>query len=264
MVDSTIKSQPQERLVFLEAFLDWNGTFNRVNLENRFKISNIQASADIQTYLKNCERKNKRNATYNTRERTYKKSDKFFHLYPPTSPQKAKALGVPLEEETIKLPYRSCPQKILTKVHQTIKEKKGIEIKYASLNSRSLGWRIIYPHHLVWDGLRHHTRAFCPKNKRFVDFVLARISDYKEKTKDPLEEANSENDKDWQEICQIKAQVNQELGSEITQALEKEYQSDSNGVITFQTRRAFQNTVETNLGLIVPSLPLLRKIKEKI
>jgi hypothetical protein len=243
------KTPALDRQRFIEAHLDWKGTLSRTVLCQRFGICDMHASGDISTYKNQVKEKGGENLIYDTSAKTYKRHDPFVHIYPPTSIKEACALGVAIQEEEIKLPYKPSNQNTLAAIHRAISTQIGLEILYASVNSGEIKWRTIFPHHLVWDGTRHHTRAYCPLNKRFVDFATPRILDWKTLTTPRPIEADPHNDTAWNTPIQIPLCINPNMPKAILSALEHEYNADPQGHIFVTTKSAFQKAVELKLGI---------------
>jgi len=177
------------RYRLIEVIALWEGRLTTNHLMRAFGIGRQQASKDINTYL----------ADYGPENLLY---DRFLKGYRPTEDfHPAFTRGVAdeylqmmhsredlacsfealavreLNTEVLLPPARDLRPEVLRPVLQACREKKRVEIEYASLAHPQPEYRVIQPHTVVHTGYRWHVRAWCEKNGDFRDFVLSRISD---------------------------------------------------------------------------------------
>ena len=98
--------------------------------------------------------------------------------------------------ELIRQGARDLRPEVLQPVLQACRERKRVEIEYASLANPEPEYRVIQPHTVVHTGYRWHVRAWCEKNGDFRDFVLSRIGDQPELVTAATQRA--EDDDAWQ------------------------------------------------------------------
>ncbi|MCU5786148.1 helix-turn-helix transcriptional regulator [Alloalcanivorax marinus] len=177
------------RYRLIEVIALWEGRLTTNHLMRAFGIGRQQASKDINTYL----------SDYGPENLVY---DRFLKGYRPTPgfrpvftrgvadeylqmmharedlASSFEALAVrELNTEVLLPPARDLRPEVLQPVLQACRERKRVEIEYASLANPEPEYRVIQPHTVVHTGYRWHVRAWCEKNGDFRDFVLSRISD---------------------------------------------------------------------------------------
>lgn len=177
-------TQPQkERLRFIDFRLYFFASLNRNDLTNRFGIKEAAATRDIAAYRG----LRPNNALYDANLKSYKKTNSFKPLvsYQPNDVLKTISTGIGDASVIESKPLLPCETPatltkpnidIIATITNAIALKKGVEIKYFSLNSGG-SYREIIPFTLVSNGLRWHVRGYERKKHRFRDFVLTRILD---------------------------------------------------------------------------------------
>ena len=197
------KWSEQQRLKFIERLLFWRGTINRRDLLEHFGISSPQATNDLVNYST----LNPGGCRYNVRTRRYESGeDMELVLTVPDFGRDMQSLGnqigpqegVPFVVEP-EQPARGADPRILRDLCLAAHRQQSVDIHYYSVHSGTAVWRRISPRAFGNDGLRWHTRAYCPKNEDFRDFVIGRIRKVREPKACP---AAGQIDEDW--ISQVK------------------------------------------------------------
>jgi predicted DNA-binding transcriptional regulator YafY len=177
------------RYRLIEVIALWEGRLTTNHLMRAFGIGRQQASKDINRYL----------AAFAPDNLTY---DRFLKGYRPTATFRPvftrgvadeylqmmharedlacsfETLAVrELDTAVLRAPSRDLRPEVLKPVLQACRERKRVEIEYASLAHPRPEYRVIQPHTVVHTGYRWHVRAWCEQNSGYRDFVLSRISD---------------------------------------------------------------------------------------
>ena len=205
----------ERRLEFIEFRLFWEGHVNRGDLMDAFGVSVNQASTDLNRYIGMAPD----NMVYDKSARTYIRGTEFQPLF--LKPDASRYLsqlrsvadgildradawiGQFPSYDAAPTPVRGVNAKTLRSVVAAIRRSEAIEVKYQSLSRPEPRWRWIAPHAIGFDGFRWHTRAFCPTDHSFKDFLLSRIIEVRG-TKPS--EVGPDADTDWNE------QVTLEIG----------------------------------------------------
>ncbi len=92
---------------------------------------------------------------------------------------------------------------ILAPISRAIHLKRPIEIRYSSFTSGELT-REIVPFALANNGLRWHVRAYDRRRRDFIDFVLTRIHDVRERPTGKVEEHEMpQHDLEWGRVLEL-------------------------------------------------------------
>lgn len=177
----------KKRLELIEFKLFWDGKVNRGDLQNCFKISVPQASADLATYIDMAPG----NLAYDKRAKCYYRTETFSPVLITISSDhflsqlQAITVGVldlsttgiskipPIAHTPI--PPRIVDPAVLRSVTTAITSTQKLEIVYQSMSSGEPKARWISPHALAYDEFRWHVRAFCHNDLIYKDFVIGRI-----------------------------------------------------------------------------------------
>lgn len=221
-----------QRMEFIEFRLVWEGRIKRADLAERFRVTVQQASADLGLY----EARAPENLTYDRNAKRFVPAVSFRpHFLKPVADRQLLQLaaiggGLVDPAETwfdtlppigvVPIPQRSVATTTMRWILEAIRTGTALDIEYQSLRSPDPAWRTIAPHALGHDGERWHARAWCPKNREFLDFVLSRIS-----ATGALQASNipSEADRQWFDEVDVVLAPNPGLPEGIRQSLAKEY-----------------------------------------
>lgn len=177
------------RYRLIETVALWEGQVNTQHLQKAFCIGRQQASKNIQDYQKETQQKN---LYYSTSAKGYQVTDSFSPAFTKGTADEyfyllinQKYLTDCFENlhmrlpntESIMPPMRMIRPVVLQKITQACREGLPVKITYASMNNPEPEKRIIHPHTLIYNGYRWHARAWCEKNKKYMDFVLSRVFD---------------------------------------------------------------------------------------
>jgi len=235
----------QQRLVFIETRLYWEGQLNRRDIEVFFKISAPQASGDLKQYMKIAPG----NMVYDKSLKAFLLLDTFQPKLISTDPYEyfnmlllkqnerfsdQIFLSSPPPVAMIGFPRRQVDGAVLRSLLRAMKQGLAIEIHYQSMTDPDPHWRWITPHSLVSDGFRWHLRCFCHRRKTFRDFVLGRIL----ATAATREDATTgEDDLLWNTYLEIEIAPHETLSPTQRIAVEFDYEMQD-GVRRFQIRAA--------------------------
>ncbi|EAT11115.1 WYL domain-containing protein [Bermanella marisrubri] len=161
-----------KRFAFLELMLIWEGCVSAKQIQSQFEISDRLAEIIIKKYKElypdNIAYSGEKRAYIPTPQMVAQFSDGTLQDYVQIIADHAMVSELPL-------PKRRIDPAFVRPILLAIREQKRLKIDYASVSNPNFSQRIIQPHHLVFDGIRWHVRAYCEKNQGFRDFVLSRI-----------------------------------------------------------------------------------------
>jgi len=209
VVLSEISQAQQERLSHIDFRVYFLGEIGRSDLLSRFGIGEAAATRDITLYRELAPK----NLVYDTKAKSYVKSEVFKPLFEYSAPQVLAALSQGFGEDFVgsHKPMIPCemPSKlnkpelpILAVLTRAIHLNRVVRIDYCSLGSGSSS-REIAPFVLIDNGLRWHVRAYDRKRKDFIDFVITRIGKAKLLDDAPQEQESKEADIQWNRIVEM-------------------------------------------------------------
>ncbi len=255
----------QQRLEFVEWRAFWDGRVNRRDLEDRFRISTPQASADFARYQQVT---NENNIVYDQTEKTYvTKADfrpKFMRLSPERYLAQLEALTVEAieKEDTwfaelppvdgVRRMARGPEAFVLRAIVDAIRRRQSIEVFYQSLSST--GNRVICPHALAHDGYRWHVRALSQEHGEFRDYVLGRIGSFSSPA--PCD-ADPRDDAEWNTFYTLELVAHPDLNEDQRKAIEHDFRIDG-GTLRLPMRLALvyyfirRNNLDLRNGEIPP------------
>ena len=206
---SDISQAQKERLAHIDFRAYFLGEIGRSDLVARFGIGEAAATRDITLYRELVPA----NLDYDTKLKSYVKSESFTPLFEYSPPQILAALSQGFGEDFIgsHKPMMRCETPaelnrpllpVLAVLTRAIYHKKVVKIQYRSIQS-GLSEREIAPFVLVDNGLRWHVRAFDRNRQDFIDFVVTRIADPVMVDDKPKEHESSEDDIQWNRIVEM-------------------------------------------------------------
>jgi len=227
-----IKWSIRRRLERLELLLYWNGSANRADLTNFFKISEPQATADLNLYKEYAPK----NVSYDLSQKTYLATEGFepvfvkpkaaiyfnqLRLFQAGLIEKSEAwVRSPPDFDSIPLGIKVCEAEILRLALEGIRSKKILKIDYQSMSNPTISRREIGPHALGFNGKRWHLRSYCFNHDDFRDFSFSRIKNIKVLGDSGI---NKQNDKDWSTFIDVILIANPELSKDQQKAISREY-----------------------------------------
>ncbi len=179
----------EQRLEFIEFRLFWEGAINRSDLVNQFGVSVPQASNDLGRYQQLAPH----NIVYDKSRKRYVSGPDFGPVLTQPDARRFLAqlrdrissgavdaqrwLSAPPSADFVPLPQRNVDIEVLRAVLSAVSNRASLEIDYQSMaESRpSPTRRWISPHAFANDAIRWHVRAYCHVDRKFKDFLLARI-----------------------------------------------------------------------------------------
>lgn len=239
----------KERLRFIDAHLFWTGRLRREDICKQFDLHETNASKDISIYIKLREN----NVLYDRKEKMYKATP----LFQPVG--RKHSLNTLLSYSSLNMQWTgnvpdylySLPvidrQPNLSTIRNLVicaEQRLGIQIKYHSMKNPEGNTRIIFPKHLIFDGLRWHTRAFCMLRKDYRDFVVSRMVLKKNLTTN----TNLPDDELWEKIIELKIQPHRKLTPAQQKLVSMDFNMNS-GQLNIKVRQPLAYYIVRNLYL---------------
>jgi hypothetical protein len=230
-----------ERFVFIESVVWWEGRINTRHLRERYGLSQATAQKTLKQYQESFPE----NLIYNPSEKAFIVRDNFtaidrlsdFSDYlTSVLVDSHLSMNAPIFE--VEAPLRNINPLQIRPILRAIREKLSIDIGYISLANPDYLDRIIQPHSLVFDGLRWHIRAYCNKNQDFRDFSLSRFNG--EAVFEGKATHGVEDDKKWNTFVDIVIEPDPRFSDLQKQIIEKDYQME-NGRKIISVRGALTN-----------------------
>jgi hypothetical protein len=242
-----LKHAQRERIVFLDRCLTWRGIANRRDLIERFGISPAQAALDFRVYL---DLARKTPPIYDAVRKTYIAA----RGHQPLAPSSATdAFEVLVNEEENSLssalprPERKAGPEIIARLHQAIRSRKAVHVRYTSISSGADEGQWIAPSRFTSDGESVHLRAFSFKHEEYRNYLPIRIepsSSFKEKLVDgPLP-----NDVDWNTRAIIWLRPKSGLSAQQASVVRREFGFEGK-LLRVETRKALEFFFNRRWGL---------------
>jgi hypothetical protein len=235
-------SQAQrERLASLEMRVFFTGELRRSEIEARFGIKPAASSRDLTAYRDLAPN----NLDYDAAARCYRPTAEFTPLFELQTERVlawlqqgfGDGLGVKLKQVApCEGPGNLGKLDLLTlgAVTRALCAKRALRINYLSLQSGPMR-REIVPVALADDGLRWHVRAFDRTKERFGDFVLTRITKFRELAGRVEEDELLLADEQWARILEL--ELVPHPGITWSKAIEADY-GMQDGVVRVKVRAA--------------------------
>lgn len=225
----------KEHCRLIELVAQWEGRVNATTLQKHFGISRATATKSLQSYCK----EHPQNLQYDSTQKGYLPTADFspYHCQGHIAEysQLYQQRDFPNPFHFIEPPLRNIDPALTRPLFHAIRNRRRLDIGYASVSNPEYEERIISPHSVVFSDLRWHVRAYCEKNQAFRDFVLSRFNgvfnDEGEATQ--LEE----HDKNWNTWLDVVIEPDSRLNPAQKRIIEMDYQME-NGQKTLCTRAA--------------------------
>ncbi len=228
-----LKFPQEQRLLFVESMILWEGGVQRQRVSDLFRVSKAQITRDLDDY----NRSYPRNIEYDLSAKTYRpglnfkpeiasgRSDEYLALLQAYSQYGSSviipALGRGPLAELIPSVRGAIDRTVLQRVLAALRDEQGIQTSYADWTDEKPVRRQLWPHTLVFTGQRWHVRAYDERHHRFGDFALARLG-VTELT-DAKAPAVRSDDKGWQTIDTVEVVPGSGLSAQQQQMVAKEY-----------------------------------------
>ncbi len=196
----------ERRLEFIDFRLRWEGTVNRSDLGEFFRISPQQASADLARYAELAPS----NLEYDKSLKTYRATaafkpatarhdaqsylDELVGLSSGDLSPTASFIGWQPPCDIVRYPARPIVADTLLQLLWAIRDGEELKVMYQSMRRPSPTQRWISPHALASAGQRWHVRAWCHENGDFRDFVISRVRAVQDRRKSVI---SGVDDKPW-------------------------------------------------------------------
>jgi predicted DNA-binding transcriptional regulator YafY len=177
----------RQRLQFIESIGFWEGAIDRPRVARVFGVSENHVTKDFTFYRKNFPG----NLDYDLSRRFYQPGKKFRQRFSSGSADEYLSLlrasqeglgaatvptiGEGVTAELIPCPVGRVDPAVLKEITRSLHRGTGIRITYQSLQAEEPTKRVVWPHAIIFTGMRWHVRVFDSKYEDFIDLVLQRI-----------------------------------------------------------------------------------------
>lgn len=186
-VVATLKFPQQQRLLFVESMLLWEGAVQRHRVSELFRVSKAQVTRDLDDYNQSYPR----NIEYDLSAKAYRpglefkphiasgRSDEYLALLQ-TYAQYGSAVIIPAlgqgpSVELIPSTPTQIDRTVLQRVLAALRDGQAMQTSYADWTDEKPVRRQLWPHRLIFTGQRWLVRAYDDRHGRFADFALMRM-----------------------------------------------------------------------------------------
>ncbi|KQT42605.1 MULTISPECIES: YafY family protein [unclassified Methylophilus] len=197
----------RQRLQYIESVAYWEGLVGRKRISSVFDVSENHITQDFSLYRKAFPDQ----LDYDVSARSYRPSRKFRPYIGTGSADEylsllrthveghstavLSAIGDGIVATGLPVPKSEIDAAVLREITRALRQGHGLKIRYQSMSHEAPRERTLWPHALVYAGLRWHVRAYDSLRECFGDFVLQRILTAKaSKVKCPQD---TKNDVEW-------------------------------------------------------------------
>ncbi|WP_419810257.1 WYL domain-containing protein [Bacterioplanoides sp.] len=225
-------SVPQ-RFSVLETIVHWEGRLTIQQLETSLSISRSTAQKLVKEYRQT----HPQHLSYDEHLKGYVPTSRFIPAYHDGGIGQYNGwLRARGENEflidLVDTPLRQLEAELIRPILYAIRKRQRIDVCYRSMKNPSGAERIISPHSLIFDGIRHHVRAFCELKQDFRDFVLSRFvldeSDNPPLLSGPASQTQ-EHDRAWNALLEFAIEPEPRLSHTQQQLIAYEYQMTNTG-----------------------------------
>ena len=256
MIFDDLKHAQRERLIYLDRCLTWRGAANRRDLVTRFGISTAQAALDFRIYL---DRAGETAPAYDAVRKTYIAAKNHKPLSPSNLNEAFETVLNPEDNlcfATLPSPWRLADPMVVSRIHQAMRAKRTIHIRYTSMSSGADDGQWIVPTHFSSDGESVHLRAFSFKHSQYRNYLPIRIDPGSTFETKPLSDPLPE-DQDWNTRARIWLQPKTGLAPEQAATVRREYAFEGD-FLCVETRKAMEFFLDRRWGLNEPGARLER------
>jgi len=242
-----LKHAQRERLIYLDRCFSWRGMANRRDLIDYFGISMAQAALDFRVYLKLMR---ETPPLYDAARKTYFAADRHKPLAPSNLTEAFKILA---DEEknsissSLPRPERTADPKVIARLHQAIRSRSKLYVRYTSMLSGADDGQWIAPTRFTSDGESVHLRAFSFKHSEYRNYLPIRIEPNSTFEQKPLTKALPY-DEDWYTLAIIWLRPKDELSNEQASVVRREY-GFKGKLLRLEVRKALEFFFDHRWGL---------------
>lgn len=143
--------------------------------------------------------------------------------------------GQGVNTESLPMPNRMVSPEVVRALIKAAREKRRLEVVYASFSCPEGEERIVVPHTLVFAAGRWHVRAYCEKHRGFRDFVLSRFRSVPEDCGEMLGEHDEARDDEWQVRVEVRLIADRRLPPKERELVARDY-GMADGALTLGVR----------------------------
>ena len=219
-----MSSDLHERLKYIDSLLYWRKPFSSINLQQQFSITRQTVKRDLNEYASRFP-ENKPVIDVVSRQKLYRQPSSFKPQLAEIDFSRFLLQTLACSTNFLASPKlgRKLQQTIMGPLLHAIENRLRFESRYYSVSSGDSEQRVIQPHSIAEACGRFHVRAWCEKNQRYSDFVLARFNEYAELLGPAEAERGIEYDSSWNNLLQVVVIPDPRLNSNRRQAVEMEY-----------------------------------------
>lgn len=229
----------RQRLQYIESVVYWEGIVGRPRISRIFDISENHITQDFALY----KRTFPDNLAYDISVRAYRPGKRFRPRIGTGSPDEylsllrtyveghatavLPAIGDGVVAVGLPAPKSAVNAAVLREITRALRQGHGIRIRYQSMSHPVPRERVIWPHTLVFAGLRWHVRAYDSLREKFADFVLQRMLSARAiSDKCPCLQSS---DVDWMQEESVEIIPSPKLSPEQSQVIASEYGMEMRG-----------------------------------
>lgn len=253
-----LKHAQRERLIFLDRCFTWRGMANRRDLIERFGISTAQAALDFRVYL---DLAHDRSPVYDPVRKTYISASDHQPLAPSNLTDAFEILVGDGENDAflasiLPQPERKAEPKTIAILHQAIRSRRAVHVRYTSMSSGAYQGQCIAPTRFTSDGESVHVRGYSFKHREYRNYLPIRIEPESSFTNKELDEPLPL-DQDWHTRAIIWLRPKAGLSDQQAEVVRREFGFEGER-LRVETRRALEFYFNRRWGLDSPGARLER------
>lgn len=206
-----LKQAQRRRLRYIEFLILFKGQCSRLDLIERFSISEPAATKDFSLYSDRCPK----NLQYDVRAKRYILGENFVPSFEHSADAALSYLGgtqrsidggsndSAISAEAIPRLRKILSWRQVAPVTRAIHMKQSVDCLYSSMSAGSKD-RVLSPHAIIFDGNRWHFRACDHEKQRYQDYSFSRVASVEANDEVYI---SDENDNAWHEKVELELSV---------------------------------------------------------